>query len=89
LLIIDSPAVKNTCNASVKSKGFCHDKSTNADGVVTPSAQQVAILSKRFESYVLDSTVVADGVVTPSGNCLLWQIWKQGWLFRKNLGVAE
>jgi hypothetical protein len=29
LLIIDSQAVKNTCNASVKSKGFCHYKCTN------------------------------------------------------------
>jgi transposase len=29
LLIIDSQAVKNTCNASVESKGFCHYKSTN------------------------------------------------------------
>ena len=29
LLIIDSQAVKNTCNASVESKGFCHYKCTN------------------------------------------------------------
>jgi hypothetical protein len=29
LLIIDSQAVKNTCNASAKSKGFCHYKFTN------------------------------------------------------------
>ena len=29
LLIIDSQAVKNTCNASVNSKGFCHYKCTN------------------------------------------------------------
>jgi len=29
LLIIDSQAVKNTCTASVKSKGFCHYKCTN------------------------------------------------------------
>lgn len=29
LLIIDSQAVKNTCNASVQSKGFCHYKCTN------------------------------------------------------------
>lgn len=29
LIIIDSQAVKNTCNASVKSKGFCFYKSTN------------------------------------------------------------
>lgn len=29
LLIVDSQAVKNTCNASVKSKGFCHYKYTN------------------------------------------------------------
>lgn len=29
LLIIDSQAVKNTCNASISSKGFCHYKSTN------------------------------------------------------------
>ncbi|MDJ0592548.1 MAG: transposase [Pleurocapsa sp. MO_226.B13] len=29
LLIIDSQAVKNTCNASVESKGFCFYKSTN------------------------------------------------------------
>ena len=29
LLIIDSQAVKNTCNASVKSKGFCLYKTTN------------------------------------------------------------
>jgi transposase len=28
LLIIDSQAVKNTCNASVNSKGFCHYKCT-------------------------------------------------------------
>ena len=28
-MIIDSQAVKNTCNASVKSKGFCHYKCTN------------------------------------------------------------
>jgi transposase len=29
LLIIDSQAVKNTCNASVESKGFCDYKCTN------------------------------------------------------------
>jgi len=29
LLIIDSQAVKNTCNASIDSKGFCHYKCTN------------------------------------------------------------
>jgi len=29
LLIIDSQAVKNTCNASVEIKGFCHYKCTN------------------------------------------------------------
>ena len=29
LIIIDSQAVKNTCNASVESKGFCSDKATN------------------------------------------------------------
>ncbi|WP_367267576.1 transposase [Okeania sp. SIO2C9] len=28
-MIIDSQAVKNTCNASVKSKGFCFYKTTN------------------------------------------------------------
>lgn len=28
-MLIDSPAVKNTCNASVNSKGFCFYKSTN------------------------------------------------------------
>jgi transposase len=29
LIMIDSQAVKNTCNASVDSKGFCHYKATN------------------------------------------------------------
>ena len=29
LMIIDSQAVKNTCNASVESKGFCFYKATN------------------------------------------------------------
>jgi len=29
LIIVDSQAAKNTCNASVESKGFCHYKSTN------------------------------------------------------------
>lgn len=29
LIIIDSQAVKNTCNAGVESKGFCHYKCTN------------------------------------------------------------
>lgn len=29
LIIIDSQAVKNTCNASVDSKGFCFYKATN------------------------------------------------------------
>lgn len=29
MLIIDSQAVKNTCNASVEAKGFCHYKCTN------------------------------------------------------------
>lgn len=29
LLLIDSQAVKNTCNANVESKGFCFYKSTN------------------------------------------------------------
>lgn len=29
LIMIDSQAVKNTCNASVESKGFCHYKCTN------------------------------------------------------------
>lgn len=28
-MIVDSQAVKNTCNASVESKGFCHDKCVN------------------------------------------------------------
>jgi hypothetical protein len=28
LIIIDSQAVKNTCNASIESKGFCFYKST-------------------------------------------------------------
>lgn len=28
-MIIDSQAVKNTCNASIESKGFCHYKCTN------------------------------------------------------------
>ena len=28
-MIVDSQAVKNTCNASVKSKGFCHYKCVN------------------------------------------------------------
>jgi Transposase DDE domain len=29
LIIVDSQAVKNTCNASVESKGFCFHKATN------------------------------------------------------------
>ena len=29
LIIVDSQAVKNTCNASVESKGFCRYKATN------------------------------------------------------------
>lgn len=29
LLLIDSQAVKNTCNASIQAKGFCHYKCTN------------------------------------------------------------
>jgi hypothetical protein len=29
LILIDSQAVKNTCNASVESKGFCFYKATN------------------------------------------------------------
>jgi hypothetical protein len=29
LIIVDSQATKNTCNASIESKGFCHYKSTN------------------------------------------------------------
>ena len=29
LLIVDSQAVKNTCNASIETKGFCHYKCTN------------------------------------------------------------
>ena len=29
MLIVDSQAVKNTCNASVESKGFCHYKCPN------------------------------------------------------------
>jgi hypothetical protein len=28
-MIVDSQAVKNTCNASTESKGFCHYKCTN------------------------------------------------------------
>ena len=28
-MIVDSQAVRNTCNASVASKGFCHYKCTN------------------------------------------------------------
>ena len=28
-MIIDSQAVKNTCHASIVSKGYCFDKSTN------------------------------------------------------------
>ena len=29
LIIVDTQAAKNTCNASVESKGFCHYKATN------------------------------------------------------------
>lgn len=29
LMLVDSQAVKNTCNASIESKGFCFYKSTN------------------------------------------------------------
>lgn len=29
LIIIDSQAVKNTCNASIESKGYCFYKATN------------------------------------------------------------
>ena len=29
MLIIDSQAVKNTCTASIETKGFCHYKCTN------------------------------------------------------------
>ncbi len=29
MLIVDSQAVKNTCNASIETKGFCHYKCTN------------------------------------------------------------
>jgi len=29
LIIVDSKAVENTCNASVESKGFCLYKATN------------------------------------------------------------
>ena len=29
LIMVDSQAVKNTCNASITSKGFCHYKVTN------------------------------------------------------------
>ena len=29
LIIVDSQAVKNTCNASLESKGFCFYKTTN------------------------------------------------------------
>jgi hypothetical protein len=29
LIIIDSQATKNTCNASIESKGFCSYKATN------------------------------------------------------------
>lgn len=29
LIVVDSQAVKNTCNASVESKGFCRYKATN------------------------------------------------------------
>ncbi|MEL6322262.1 MAG: transposase, partial [Cyanobacteria bacterium J06626_14] len=29
MMIIDSQAVKNTCNAEMESNGFCHYKSTN------------------------------------------------------------
>lgn len=28
-MIVDSQAVKNTCNASIETKGFCHYKCTN------------------------------------------------------------
>jgi hypothetical protein len=28
-MLVDSQAVKNTCNASIESKGFCHYKTTN------------------------------------------------------------
>jgi hypothetical protein len=28
-MLVDSQAVKNTCNASIESKGFCHYKATN------------------------------------------------------------
>lgn len=32
-VVIDSQAVKNTCNASVESKGFCFYKATNGNNI--------------------------------------------------------
>ena len=51
LIIIDSQAVKNTCNASVESKGFCFYKATN--GIKRHLA--VDTLGFPFFSYCKDS----------------------------------
>ncbi|WP_371257785.1 transposase [Synechococcus sp. PCC 7502] len=56
LIIIDSQAVKNTCNASIESKGFCSYKATN--GIKRHLA--VDILGFPFFTYLTRANVSDD-----------------------------
>lgn len=44
-MIVDSQAVKNTCNANVESKGFCHYKCVNG------SKRHLAVDTLRFPFF--------------------------------------
>ncbi len=55
-MIVDSQAVKNTCNASVESKGFCHYKCTN--GIKRHLA--VDILGLPFFTHCTKASVKGD-----------------------------
>ena len=56
LIIIDSQAVKNTCNASIESKGFCSYKATN--GIKRHLA--VDILGFPFFTYLTKANISDD-----------------------------
>ena len=67
LIMIDSQAVKNTCNASIESKGFCFYKCTN--GIKRHLA--VDILGFPFFTHCTK----AAGRVTRHAVCLTTKVW--------------
>jgi hypothetical protein len=71
LLLIDSQAVKNTCNASVESKGFCFYKATN--GIKRPLA--VDTLGFPFFVHCTKANVLDDQGLNAFGGAKPYEMW--------------